>query len=178
MSQNTGVQPQRTIACVVEAKVKGVVIISPLSPIASMIFSSARWPFVSRATLGTPRYSFSSASSRWCFSPILVSQWLSQMLRISLQYSSNSGMDERVTLIISDISYSNLPRMRPQGIYLRLSSRSALTAEAITMNISTDSGRPMRIASTCTALKPPTSSSTKVMTHMTAAQNTRHQRGA
>ena len=31
-------QPQRTIACVVEAKVKGVVIISPLSPIASMIF--------------------------------------------------------------------------------------------------------------------------------------------
>ena len=49
MSPNTGVQPQRVMAWVVEAKVKGVVMTSPFKSKASIRFSRARWPFVCRA---------------------------------------------------------------------------------------------------------------------------------
>ena len=64
MSQNTGVQPMRVMAWVVEAKVKGVVMISPpRREKASSMFSSARWPLVKSVTCGTPRYSRSALSS-------------------------------------------------------------------------------------------------------------------
>ena len=39
-------------------------------------------------------------------------------------------------------------------------------------------GKPINIASTCTALNPPTCNNTKVIIHVTMAQNILSQRGA
>ena len=100
MSQKTGVRPLRTRAWVVEAKLNGVVITLPCRSMASSTHSKAEWPFVKRATLGTPRKDSSSASSCWCFSPMLVSQCDSQSGAISRTYSSSGGIDERVTNIV------------------------------------------------------------------------------
>ena len=99
MSQKTGSSPFRRIACVVEAKVKGVVMTSPFSPMACSVSSIAMCPFVNRSIRSTPRYSRSAFASSACFGPMLVSQWLSQIGRISSMYSSKSGMEERVTRI-------------------------------------------------------------------------------
>ena len=78
---------------------KGVVMTSRFSPIACSVSSMAICPFVNRSIRSTPRYFRSASASAACFGPILVSQWLSQIGRISSMYSSKSGMEERVTRI-------------------------------------------------------------------------------
>ena len=106
-------EPYFQIVCggmvLAEAKLNGVVITSPPlgNSIAAITFSSAKCPLVNRTVSSQPRKRFSSASSCRCLQPILVSQWLSQSSRISSQYSSKGGMDERVTLIMLSLLYSS-----------------------------------------------------------------------
>ena len=97
MSHITGVRPLRTMAWVVEANVKGVVITSPFSSSVSKMHSSALCPFTKSVTCRTLRYSLSRCSSSLCLTPAFVMMWLSHSGAISAQYSSNDGIDERVT---------------------------------------------------------------------------------
>ena len=56
ISQKTGSNPFRTIACVVDAKVNGVVITSPDKFKACKDNSKAIWPFVIKSIFSTPKY--------------------------------------------------------------------------------------------------------------------------
>jgi len=88
MSQNTGVRLLRTMAWVVDAKLKGVVITSPVSSRAWMAISRAMCPFTNSTMFRIPMYSLSSFSSCLWKSPILVSHALSHMGFIISIYSS------------------------------------------------------------------------------------------
>ena len=98
-SQKTGFRPQRTMACVVETNVKGVVITSdPAGSLrARRAASSAKWPLAKRQTSRQPSCSRRAASNSSCLGPILVTMQLSHRGRISLQNSSNGGSVVRVT---------------------------------------------------------------------------------
>ena len=78
----------RTIAWVVDAKLKGVVITSPVSSRAWMAISRAMCPFTNSTMFRIPMYSLSSFSSCLWKSPIFVSQALSHMGFIISIYSS------------------------------------------------------------------------------------------
>ena len=63
MSQKMGVSPLLTMAWVVEAKMKGVVMTSPVRPMAWSTPSRARWPLVNNVTVELWRNSRSSVSN-------------------------------------------------------------------------------------------------------------------
>ena len=56
ISQKTGSNPLRTIACVVEANVNGVVMTSPSKFKACNDSSKAIWPFVIKSIFSTSKY--------------------------------------------------------------------------------------------------------------------------
>ena len=64
---------------------------------------------------GTSSFSRNACVSASCFSPMLVSQRLSQIERISSQYSSKGGIEDRVTLILSILLRSSIARRRVYG---------------------------------------------------------------
>ena len=101
MSQKTGLRLFLTIACVVDAKVNGVVMTSPVKSNACKINSNAICPFDINVMSGTSKYSFSCFSNLWCFSPIFVNQCVSHIELISSMYSSNEGSNDLVTFTLS-----------------------------------------------------------------------------
>ena len=107
ISQKTGFSPFLTMACVVEAKVNGVVITSPSIFRDCNASSNARCPFTVRTISISSMNLLKVFSSSLCTSPILVSQALSHILST---YSRNSSLGGNVAFV-TNIFFSSFIRL-------------------------------------------------------------------